>query len=89
MEQTYVRLVRLREQIEEAQAQLIAPAERNLRLTRRGFDAGEVNVLALVDALNTYIEVNTRYLEQIEETAQAWAEMHFAAGLSLLREDRS
>ena len=87
MAQVHARILPLREQIGRAQTQLLAPAERMLRLTRRAFAVGEVNVLALVDALDAYVEINARHLDQIEEAAQAWAELHFASGQSLLGQE--
>jgi cobalt-zinc-cadmium efflux system outer membrane protein len=87
MAQVHARILPLREQIGRAQTQLLAPAERMLRLTRRAFAVGEVNVLALVDALDAYVEINAHHLDQIEEVAQAWADLHFAAGQSLLGQE--
>lgn len=82
----YAQLARLREQALRAKDQLLAPANRMLALTRRGFEAGEVNVLAFVDALNTWAEAGARAAELLAEGAEAAAELRLAAGQSLLPE---
>lgn len=82
----YAQLARLREQALRAEDQLLAPAGRMLALTRRGFEAGEVNVLAFVDALNTHAEAGARASELLAESAEAAAELRLAAGQPLLSE---
>lgn len=82
----YAQLARLREQAARAEDQLLAPANRMLALTRRGFEAGEVNVLAFVDALNTWAEAGMRSRELLAESAEATAELRLAAGQPLLSE---
>lgn len=82
----YAQLARLREQAARAEDQLLAPANRMLALTRRGFEAGEVNVLSFVDALNTWAEAGARAADLLAESAEAAAELRVAAGESLLAE---
>lgn len=82
----YAQLVRLREQAVRAEGQMLAPAGRVLALTRRGFEAGEVNVLAFVDALNTWAEAGARSRELLAESAEAAAELRLTAGQPLLPE---
>ena len=53
-------------------------------LTRRSFAAGESNVLALVDANNTYFDARARYQELLQECALASADLRLAAGLSIM-----
>jgi outer membrane protein TolC len=43
-----------------------------LDLTRKGFSSGELNMLTLVDANNTYFEARLNYLELLY---QAWVEL--------------
>jgi outer membrane protein TolC len=53
-------------------------------LTRRSFAVGELNVLSLVDANNTYFDALARYLELQQESAIAAADLRLASGISLL-----
>ena len=53
-------------------------------LTRRGFASGELNILALVDASNTYFDARARYLELQTETALAAADLRLASGVFVL-----
>ena len=57
-----------------------------LALTRRGFEAGEINVLAFVDALNAWAEAGVRAAELVAESAEAAAELRLAADVPLLAE---
>jgi outer membrane protein TolC len=43
-----------------------------LALTDRGFTSGELSILSLVDANNTYFQAQLRYLELLY---QAWTEL--------------
>ena len=79
-------LVRLREQAEQMRASLLEPAHKLHDLARRSFRTGEVNVLALIDAANTYYDARTRYLELLTQAQLAAAELRLAAGESVLRQ---
>jgi len=85
MRKSHLHLNHLIEQAEHHRAQVLEPSGRLFSLTRRSFAAGEVNVLALVDAHDSYFNARARYLELL---AQQWleaADFRFAAGLSVLR----
>lgn len=82
----YTQLVHLRAQAVRAETELSVPAGRMLTLTRRGFEAGEVNVLAFVDALNAWAEAGVRAAELLAEGAEAAAELRLAASQPLLPE---
>lgn len=84
LEQAYTQLLRLIDQTEQLRTNLLEPARGVYALTRRGFSAGELNVLALVDASNTYFDARTRYLELQQESALAAAGLRLAAGVSVL-----
>lgn len=62
---------------------LLTPARQLLALAQRGFEAGESNVLALVDAYNTYFDAELRYHELLHEGWQEAAELRLAAGVAL------
>jgi len=50
-------------------------------LTRKGFKAGELNILTLIDANNTYYEAQERYLELLQEGWLELSEVRLSAGL--------
>ena len=68
-------------QTERLRANLLEPAGKVLELTRRGFASGESNILALVDANNTYFDAQARYLEQLRDAELIAAELRVAAGI--------
>lgn len=85
LRKSHLHLNHLIEQTEHHRTQVLEPSERLFGLTRRSFAAGEVNVLALVDAHDSYFNARARYLELL---AQQWleaADFRFAAGRSVLR----
>lgn len=84
LHQSHSGLTRLREQTERMRTRLLEPAREVLDLTRRGFASGEANILALIDANNTYFDAQARYLEALRDAAQAAASLRFAAGQSIV-----
>jgi cobalt-zinc-cadmium efflux system outer membrane protein len=84
LEQAHAQLLRLLEQTERLRTHLLEPAREVFTLTRRGFAAGELNILTLVDANNTYFDALARYLELQQESARAAAELRLASGVSVL-----
>ncbi|MEK6699129.1 MAG: TolC family protein [Nitrospirota bacterium] len=83
LRQGYTDLARLLEQAQRTHANLLEPARQVFELTGRGFATGEANILALVDANNTYFDARSRHLELLKETQNAAAELRFAAGIPL------
>jgi cobalt-zinc-cadmium efflux system outer membrane protein len=53
-------------------------------LTRKSFAAGEANVLALIDAANSYFDAQERYVELLARAQGAATDLRFAAGQSLI-----
>jgi len=84
LRQGYTELTRLLEQTERMRTNLLEPAREVLYLTRRGFAAGEANILSLVDANNTYFDAQARYLDTLKDAALAAASLRLAAGQSVL-----
>ncbi len=68
-------------QTERLRTNLLEPAGKVIDLTRRGFASGESNILALVDANNTYFEAQASYLEQLRDAELIAAELRVAAGI--------
>ena len=83
LEQSHAQLLRLLEQTERVRTNLLEPAREVYTLTRRGFASGELNILSLVDANNTYFDALARYLELQQESARAAAELRLASGVSV------
>jgi cobalt-zinc-cadmium efflux system outer membrane protein len=84
LEQAYMQLRRLLEQAERLRVNLLEPSREVYSLTRRGFASGELNILSLLDASNTYFDARTRYLELQQESAFAAADLRLASGISAL-----
>ncbi|MBI5430144.1 MAG: TolC family protein [Nitrosomonadales bacterium] len=84
LEQAYTQLLRLVEQTERLRTNLLEPVREMFTLTRSGFAVGELNILALIDANNTYFDARTRYLEMQMESALAAADLRLASGISVL-----
>ncbi len=81
---SHLHLAHLIEQGREYRAKVLEPAEEIFRLTRSGFAAGQVGILGLVDAVETYFEARQRYLELMEQSWMEAAVLRHAAGISLL-----
>jgi len=81
---SYIHLGHLIDQAEHYRTRLLQPAKQVFNLTRKGFDAGELNILALIDANNTYFNAQERYLELLQ---QGWLELAMVrrtSGFSLI-----
>ena len=84
LEQAHAQLLQVIARQERIRSNLLEPAQEVYTLTQRGFTSGEFNILALVDANNTYFEARTRYLELQHQSELAAAELQFASGMSIL-----
>jgi cobalt-zinc-cadmium efflux system outer membrane protein len=84
LEQAHTQLAQLLGQTERLRLKLLEPARELYTLTRRGFAAGELNVLALVDANNSFFDARARHLELQYESALAAADLRLASGISVL-----
>jgi len=83
LHKNYLHLGHLIEQAEHYRNNLLAPAQKMFSLTRKGFDAGELNILTLIDANNTYFDAQERYLELLQEGWLELAEVRKSSGLFL------
>jgi len=81
LHKSYLHLGHLIKQAEHYRSKLLKPAKQVFRLTRKGFDAGELNILTLIDANNTYFNAQERYLELLQEGWLELAEVRKSAGL--------
>lgn len=87
LRRSHAELMRVRTQAERVRASLLEPARRLNDLTRRSFGAGEANVLALVDAANSYFDAQARYVELLAQAQEAQAGLRLAAGQSLFGQE--
>ena len=81
---THMHLGHLIEQAQEYRVTVLEPAGEVFQLTRKGFAAGQVDILNLVDAVETYFTARSRYLELVQGAWLEAAELRRAAGISLL-----
>jgi cobalt-zinc-cadmium efflux system outer membrane protein len=84
LHKTYLHLGHLIEQAQHYRTRLLEPAQQVFKLTRKGFEAGELNILTLIDANNTYFDAQERYFELLHEGWLELAEVRRSAGISLL-----
>ena len=79
-------LSHLIEQGHDFRTHVLVPAEEIFRLSRKGFVAGQVDILNLVDAVESYFNARGRYLELLQAAWMEAAALRRTAGLSLLNE---
>lgn len=72
LKRSFTHLNHVVEQAADYDKKVLQRANKMLQLTSRGFTSGELSVLSLVDANNTYFEARLRYLELLY---QAWTEL--------------
>ncbi|MFK5914112.1 MAG: TolC family protein [Woeseiaceae bacterium] len=62
------------------QQKVLRPANKMLDLTNKSFTSGELNILSLIDANNTYFEARLRYLELLFQARAELADVKLFAG---------
>ncbi len=72
LNRSYTHLKHVVEQADEYQEKVLKPAKKMLDLTNKGFSSGELNILSLVDANNTYFKARLSYIDLLY---QAWVEL--------------
>lgn len=85
LRKSQLHLNHLIEQAEQQRVRVLEPSQRLFELTRRSFAAGEVNILALVDAHDSYFSARERYLELLEQQWLEAADLRRSAGISVLQ----
>lgn len=80
----HLHLSHLIEQTQEYRIKVLEPADEIFRLTRKSFAAGQVEIINLVDAVDTYYGARIRYLELLHEGWLEAAGLRLSAGHSLL-----
>ena len=80
VQQSHLHLNHLVEQAGHFQLRVFEPARKVFDLTRIAYASGELEILSLIDANNTYFNAYQRYLELLQEAWQEAAELRLAAG---------
>ena len=88
LQQSYLHLKHLIEQGKHFQVRVFEPAQQVFDLTRKAYASGEVEILSLIDANNTYFDARERYLELLQEAWLEAAEVRLAAGLALVNTEQ-
>ncbi len=84
IDQSYLHLNHLVEQGDHFRESVFGPAHEVFALTRKAYAAGELEVLALIDANTVYFDAHDRYLELLQEAWQEAADLRLAAGRTLV-----
>ena len=84
MQQNYLHLNHLVEQAAHFLVRVLEPAEKVFVLTRKAYVSGELEILSLIDANNTYFDAHERYLELLQEAWLEAAELRLTAGRALV-----
>ena len=80
LKRSHTHLNHLVGQAEDYRKKVLSPAAEMLRLTKSGFTSGELNMLNLVDANNTYFEARLKYLELLYQARDELADLRLYAG---------
>jgi len=89
LHQSYAHLGHVIRQALNHKKKLLQPAKQVLKLSRRGFASGELNLLALIDANNIYFTARRHYFELMQMALMEAAELRLAAGLSFLDSEKT
>lgn len=84
IKQSHLHLTHLVLQGDHYRTQVFEPAYTVFDLTRKAYANGEVEILSLIDANNTYFDTQTRYLELLQEAWMEAADLRLAAGRYLV-----
>jgi len=80
LNRSYTHLKHIIEQTSEYKSKVLEPASKILVLSEKGFISGELNILSLVDANDTYFESNKQYLDLIYQSWVELADINLYAG---------
>ncbi|MBI5137517.1 MAG: TolC family protein [Nitrospirae bacterium] len=80
---SHLHLGHLIAQAKDYRTRILGPAEEMFSMTRKGYAAGEVEILGLIDANDIHFDAHTRYLELLQEAWLEVAELRLVSGQSL------
>lgn len=87
LNRSFTHLNHVVEQAVNYQNNVLKPAKKMLDLTDKGFTSGELNILSLVDANNTYFEARLNYLELLYQARVELAEVKLFSGQLIIDAD--
>ncbi|MDQ7057239.1 MAG: TolC family protein [Ghiorsea sp.] len=82
---SYLHLGHLIEQAKHYQNKVLKPAKKMFKLTQSGFEVGELSVLTLLDAYNTYFDALSNHKIMLTQAWQELAALRLSAGISLVQ----
>ena len=80
LKRSVTHLAHVVEQATTYQQKVLRPAKKMLDLTNKSFTNGELNMLSLIDANNTYFDARLRYLELLYQAHAELADVKLFAG---------
>jgi len=86
LQRSHLHLGHLVQQGRHYRSRVFEPAQQVFDLTRKAYASGEVEILSLIDANNTYFDTRERYLALLQEAWLEAAELRLAAGRRLVDE---
>ncbi len=81
--QSHTHLGHLIEQAEHHKSKVLQPSAEMLKLTNKGFISGELGLLTLIDANNTYFDAQLRYSDLLFQAWNEYADLRRASGILL------
>ncbi len=87
LNRSFTHLNHVVEQAEDYKKKVLKPAKRMLDLTNKGFTSGELNILSVVDANNTYFDARLNYLNLLYQARVELAEVKLFAGQMIIDVD--
>jgi len=86
LKRSFMHLNHVIKQAEEYKKKILTPSTKILAISKQGFASGELNILSLVDANNTYFESNMKYLDLIYQSWDELADINLYSGIFILDE---
>jgi len=80
LKRSFTHLNHIIEQASEYEKNVLQPATKMLALSEKGFISGELNILSLIDANNTYFDSHMQYLDLIYQSWIELADINLYAG---------
>jgi cobalt-zinc-cadmium efflux system outer membrane protein len=80
LNRSYTHLNHVIGQAVDYKKKVLKPAAKMLELTNKGFSSGELNILSLVDANNTYFEARLTYIDLLYQARMELADVKLFAG---------
>ena len=74
----------IRDRVKEFQKDVLPPAERNIELLRRGWQAGKFDLFRVITASRELTETRLRFLDLLEDLWIAAIELERSVGAPLL-----